>query len=65
MASVWERRHGVVYSRAEDLFSLCQQPGIPDATLGAVLGGMVNAFVGKCLITQVDVYLKLLSRGIS
>ncbi|KAI0934558.1 hypothetical protein AcV5_006365 [Taiwanofungus camphoratus] len=45
MASVWERRHGVVYSRAEDLFSLCQQPGIPDATLGAVLGGMVNAFV--------------------
>ncbi|OBZ69262.1 COP9 signalosome complex subunit 8 [Grifola frondosa] len=45
LASTWERKYASVYSRADDLFNLVQQPGFPDTTLAQVLAGLVTTFV--------------------
>ncbi|KAH9950184.1 COP9 signalosome [Amylocystis lapponica] len=45
LASAWERKYDVVYSRAEDLFRHCEQSDFLGADFLRVLAGMVTAFV--------------------
>ncbi|KAI0273464.1 COP9 signalosome [Gloeopeniophorella convolvens] len=44
-ASAWERRYEHVYRRAEVLFNLVQQADFPHPDVGAVIAGLVKAFL--------------------
>ncbi|KZT09788.1 uncharacterized protein LAESUDRAFT_695639 [Laetiporus sulphureus 93-53] len=45
LASVWVRKYAAVYSRAEDLFNLCQQSGFSPAELAPTIANMTMVFV--------------------
>ncbi|GBE81700.1 COP9 signalosome complex subunit 8 [Sparassis crispa] len=45
LSATWDRKYQSVYSRAEDVFNLCHQPGFPDDALASMVTGMVTTFV--------------------
>jgi len=45
VASTWDRKHANVYTRAESLFKLVEQPDFFDRKLATVILGMVTTFV--------------------
>ncbi|KAG6862058.1 hypothetical protein C0995_007188 [Termitomyces sp. Mi166 len=47
LASTWDRKYANVYSRAQELKNLVQQPGFFDEQLGSVLSKLVTVFVGS------------------
>jgi COP9 signalosome complex subunit 8 len=49
LSSTWERKHERVYSRAENLFNMVQQPDFMDTNLASLIAEMVTAFVGRLL----------------
>lgn len=46
VASVWDRKHANVYSRAEHLFTMVTQPDFLDPKLASVMAHMVTTFAG-------------------
>lgn len=45
VASAWDRKYANVYSRAESLFKLVEQPDFFDQKLATVIAGMVTTFM--------------------